>query len=77
MTFSCFPMPLKVDAKSVKLTHAGINPCLLVSYAGDSEGSFSGDKCFGAHFPFSSPATFPIVARDQLLAFGPLNCRPM
>ena len=77
MTFSCFSCCRKVKGK---LTHAGINPCLLVAYAGDSEGSLSGDKCFGsAHFPFSclSPAPFPIVARDQLLAFGPLNCRPM
>ena len=71
-----FPGPKNKKAFVLCITHAGVNPCILVSNARDSQRSFSGDKCVDATRGVSLPCFLLPAGRYQLVSFCPLNCRP-
>lgn len=73
----CTPPALRIrKAFAQCITHAGVNPCILVSNARDSQRSFSGDKCVDATRGVSLPCFLLPAGRYQLVSFCPLNCRP-
>ena len=73
----CIPRAIRIKkAFALCITHAGVNPCILVSNARDSQRSFSGDKCVDATRGVSLPCFLLPAGRYQLVAFCPLNCRP-